>query len=238
MSMTTAAILKCSALFVGAAALAVAADYDNTSFPVSTNEIKAMHAMAAAGKTSLSDAIAAAEKAAGGKAWSASFAGENSAEVVVVADNGTMHTITIDRETGNVSKDEASQSYEYPGDPVTGPPVETASGLKYFDLKVGEGAQPKGSSSTVNVHYSGWLVDGTKFDSSVDRGQPISFPLNGVIPGWTEGVASMKVGGKRKLIIPYTLGYGVRGNPPRIPGKATLVFDVELLDIPGETMGP
>ncbi len=118
---------------------------------------------------------------------------------------------------------------QYPGDPVQGEPVQTASGLVYYDLVAGQGDSPAGKSSTVRVHYTGWLTDGTKFDSSVDRGQPISFRLDQVISGWTEGVGSMKVGGKRKLVIPYQLGYGAGGMPPVIPPKATLVFDVELL---------
>ena len=95
----------------------------------------------------------------------------------------------------------------------------------------GDGAQPASPTSNVLVHYTGYLVDGTKFDSSVDRGEPISFGLNQVIPGWTEGVGSMKVGGKRVLVIPPKLGYGKRGSPPEIPGDATLVFDVELLAV-------
>jgi peptidylprolyl isomerase len=110
--------------------------------------------------------------------------------------------------------------------------TETASGLKYIDLAEGDGESPK-SGATAVVHYTGWLLDGTKFDSSVDRGRPFSFPLGRgrVIKGWDEGVASMKVGGKRKLIIPPELGYGARGAGASIPPNATLVFEVELLDL-------
>lgn len=106
-----------------------------------------------------------------------------------------------------------------------------ASGLQYEDMVVGNGkmADP---GLTVTVHYTGWLTDGTKFDSSVDRGQPFTFQLGAgqVIPGWDEGVKGMRVGGKRKLTIPPDLGYGARGAGP-IPPNSTLVFDVELLDV-------
>jgi len=106
----------------------------------------------------------------------------------------------------------------------------TPSGLWFVDVTPGNGPSPK-PTDRVKVHYSGWLTNGTKFDSSIDRGQPAEFPLNGVISGWTEGVGSMKVGGKRWLVLPPGLAYGARGAPPRIPGGAVLVFLVELLGV-------
>lgn len=115
---------------------------------------------------------------------------------------------------------------------------KTASGLRYVDTVVGTGAEAKAGNS-VSVHYTGWLDNhgehGAKFDSSVDRGSPFSFPLGAgrVIKGWDEGVAGMKVGGKRTLMIPAQLAYGVRGAPPAIPPNADLIFDVELLKIQG-----
>jgi FKBP-type peptidyl-prolyl cis-trans isomerase FkpA len=108
----------------------------------------------------------------------------------------------------------------------------TASGLRYTDLQEGEGEEAL-AGRTVEVHYTGWLENGTKFDSSKDRNQPFRFPLGAghVIRGWDEGVAGMKVGGKRKLIIPAKLGYGARGAGGVIPPDADLIFDVELLKI-------
>jgi peptidylprolyl isomerase len=115
---------------------------------------------------------------------------------------------------------------------MTGNVISTPSGLKYTDIREGTGASPKTGQVAV-VHYTGWLTDGTKFDSSVDRGEPFKFPvgMGNVIKGWDEGVATMKVGGKRKLIIPPSLGYGARGAGGVIPPNAELVFEVELLDI-------
>lgn len=110
--------------------------------------------------------------------------------------------------------------------------VTTPTGLKYTDEVVGNGASPR-NGQTVVVHYTGWLTNGTKFDSSLDRGQPFTFPLGQgqVIKGWDEGVASMKIGGKRKLVIPPELGYGSRGAGGVIPPNATLVFEVQLLGV-------
>jgi peptidylprolyl isomerase len=113
---------------------------------------------------------------------------------------------------------------------------QTGSGLQYEDTVVGTGASPK-TGQTCVMHYTGWLwvngAKGAKFDSSVDRGQPFTFPIGQgrVIKGWDEGVASMKVGGKRTLLIPPDLGYGARGAGNVIPPNATLLFEVELLDL-------
>jgi peptidylprolyl isomerase len=117
-----------------------------------------------------------------------------------------------------------------------GKPMTTASGLQIIDTQVGTGASPKPGQTCV-MHYTGWLYEngqkGKKFDSSVDRNEPFEFPIGQkrVIAGWDEGVATMKVGGKRTLIIPPTLGYGARGAGGVIPPNATLMFDVELLGV-------
>lgn len=107
---------------------------------------------------------------------------------------------------------------------------KTASGLAYKVIKEGNGKAPK-ADDLVEVHYHGTLIDGTVFDSSVDRGTKVTFPLNRVIKGWTEGLQLIKEGGKVKLVIPASLAYGDAGAPPKIPGGATLVFDVELFQI-------
>jgi hypothetical protein len=114
-----------------------------------------------------------------------------------------------------------------------GTEITTASGLKYIDIVEGTGPSPQ-TGQAVSVNYTGTLVNGTKFDSSYDPGrQPLVFQLgtSRIIKGWNEGIATMKVGGKRKLIVPPGLGYGAAGNPPSIPGNATLLFDVELMSV-------
>ncbi len=104
--------------------------------------------------------------------------------------------------------------------------------MRYVVTETGSGTEKPPSGTTVHVHYTGWLLDGSKFDSSVDRGTPLSFPVGQqrVIAGWDEGIADMVKGEKRTLIIPHHLGYGPQGHPPVIPASATLIFDVELVD--------
>ncbi len=138
-------------------------------------------------------------------------------------------TLTFDVELVSVD----SGSPAAPAQVEAGDYTETESGLRYYDLEVGDGETAE-EGKTVSVHYTGWLENGEKFDSSIDRGEPFSLTLGegGVIPGWEEGVAGMRVGGKRQLVIPPELGYGAAGaGGGVIPPNATLIFEIELLEV-------
>jgi hypothetical protein len=207
----------------GAAALpALVGDYETLP-----PDAAAQHALLSAGSARLAPAIAAAEEKTGGIVSSASLDPATGVATLEVYTEDTHWRMEVREGVPG----EPVAIPRFPGAPAAGEMVTLPSGLMYYDLVEGTGDTPPDSRARVKVHYSGWLTDGTQFDSSVERGQPASFPLNGVIKGWTEGVGSMKVGGKRKLIIPYALAYGPTGRPPVIPAKATLIFDVELLEI-------
>jgi FKBP-type peptidyl-prolyl cis-trans isomerase len=134
--------------------------------------------------------------------------------------------------TGGATSEPADKAPSATSGATEGQERTLPGGLKVTDVKVGSGPMAE-SGSTVAVHYTGWLMDGTKFDSSLDRGSPIVFQLGAgrVIKGWEEGIKGMRVGGKRKLTIPSSMGYGAQGYPPVIPPDATLQFDVELMDV-------
>ena len=211
-----------------------------------TGEIKSVSSETAlSDEYNLVELIKAVEKEVGGTVISAKAdrRDPNSSITMEVVGKELRQNVTVDPKTKKITN-KVDLATTLPGDAVKGEPVTTESGLQYYDMKVGEGKAPS-PTSKVKVNYTGWLVTGKKFDSSLDakRGkpaEPFEFSLRrgprggDVIEGWLEGVATMKVGGKRKLVVPADLAYGPRGKRP-IPPNATLIFDVELLEILEDT---
>lgn len=221
-------------MMVCAAVMAVSsaeAQMDLTTLPPEPGE---MVAKIDTCTTPLAECVTIAEEATGGKVAGVSYDFTNEFPVAIVDayTDASRVELSINATNGAVLK--TATFPRFPGWELSEEKmVTTDSGLMYFDLEEGEGEPAASPSMTVEVNYQGFLVDGTKFDSSFDRGESIKFPLNRVIKGWTEGVGSMKPGGKRKLIIPSNLGYGARGAGGTIPPNAVLVFDVELIGIEG-----
>ena len=180
----------------------------------------------------LAKAIEAASKA-GGVCSSAAFSPTGQIELTLFK-AGLENAVVVDGTSGAVVSNTALPRFA--GDPVTGEGTKLGSGVIYYDIKVGDGAEVIALGNKATAHCTGWLVNGTKFWSSLDGpGQPLDFTLKGgpggVITGWLEGVPGMRPGGKRKLVIPGELGYGPGGNAPVIPPNAVLVFDIELLKV-------
>lgn len=181
----------------------------------------------------LAEVVEKAEKSAEGLATEAQIQagrGDAAPEITVeVAGQNAHHQVRFNAESGEIEESK-SLATTLPGDEVTGEWKDLPSGVRYVDLKEGSGASPT-ASSNVKVHYTGWLTDGSKFDSSYDKGtEPAEFSLMRVVPGWRTGLIGLKEGGKRKLVIPGSQAYGERGGP-RIPPNATLIFDVELVSV-------
>src|ERR1700720_4134843 len=153
-------------------------------------------------------------------------------KIVILAIGITLFLLSGLAIAQNAAKKSSAKSAASGPTKVTGEPIKTASGLEYWDIKVGTGAVAQ-TGQHVKVDYTGWLTDGKKFDSSVGSGKPFDFMLGAsqVIKGWDEGVVGMKVGGKRQLRIPPNLAYGAAGHPPQIPENATLIFDVQLVAV-------
>jgi len=226
--------MRLTTILAGAVVSAVAAvsgaQMDLTSLPPEPAQCKKQ---IESSENSLLECVRIAEEQTGGVAAEAEMLFDNDPPqaIVTLYSDSARHEVTVNAVNGAVLKSETSG--RFPGwNLADDAKMETTdSGLMYFIVEEGDGPSPAAASSRVEVHYTGYFVDGQKFDSSVDRGQTATFGLNQVISGWTEGVGMMKEGEKRKLVIPGKLAYGPRGRPGAIPPNAMLVFDVELIKV-------
>ncbi len=189
--------------------------------------------LAASAKTGLNGAVKAAEDATKGKATKVELSQKDGKPVFLVHLIGTDKSfdVTVDGVGGNIldKQENPMVAFVLPGEAVTGEPVTLPSGVSYYDIKVGTGDSPSTKAHKPILHTTGYLVDGRKFWSSLDQGKQLDMPLSNYVAGMQEGLATMKAGGKRKIIIPGPLGYGAAGMPRAgIPPQAVLIFDVDL----------
>jgi hypothetical protein len=200
---------------------------DYSALPAAPAEV---NAALARNSVTLGKACEVAERAARGLARSAHpLPGSNGLVRVDVFSATEHHLVDVHLADGSVAAD--NKQPRFPGEPVEGDWKTTPSGLMYWDLKPGTGESPLDVHAKVRVHYTGWLNDGTQFDSTRDKNLPLERELSLLIPAWREALVTMKVGGKRKLIVPPNLGYGARGFGTLIPPNALLVFDMELVAV-------
>jgi len=201
-----------------------------TDYEALPPESSVIAARIAASPLSLADAVAKAQAAVDGHARSATLRFEDEATRIDVEVFGekASERVTVDGSTGEIVARETLR--RIPGEPVSGEPTVTESGLQYYDLVEGDGDQAT-PDAMARFEVNGYLADGTLFDSSHAAGQSRLLPLDRTPAGFREGVGSMRIGGKRKLLIPYKLAYGEHGDPPRIPHRALIIYDVELLEI-------
>lgn len=219
-----------TAFLLGAASVALVSAPEATRFerlaaetPETAKEIEQL-------PVSLVKAVQIAQEAVEGHASSAklTFIDEKPRYTVDVYGAKASARVVVDGTSGKVA--EREPLYRIPGTQVEGEPTVTESGLMFWDIKVGEGTEVPSPNAMVRYHVNGYLTDGTLFDSTY-LGQPRMYPLDRVFAGFREGVSSMNAGGKRKLIMPYNLAFGEHGNPPVVPHRAMIIYDVELLEV-------
>ena len=180
----------------------------------------------------IAKAVEIAQKEVGGVASSAMVERDSVPPAIMVDVYTAKFLSRVKIDATNAKILERKDTPRFPGDPVSGQWTELPSGLKYYELKLGDGPSPTSPKNAVAITYAAWLTDGTPVDNSSDHGESLVISPSKLVVGLDEGLRTMKVGGKRKLLLPYDLAYGVGGKPPTVPPKATLIIDVELVGLP------